>query len=146
MEAGSTLGRLHREESKLKISTSKKNTNSGDSNHFYAKTHTLEAKEKMVNAKLSKSLSSEIKEKIRQSMTGKSFTDQHRMNLSLSKKNSIKVSVLDLLLEETTLYSSISQAEKILAFPKGCIRDNLKSVSGAPYRGRYQFTLIEKEG
>lgn len=57
------------------------------------------------------------------------------------------VSVLDLLSEETTVYTSISQAEKILAFPKGCIRDNLKSVSGAaPYRARYQFTLLEKEG
>jgi len=95
-QAGSTLGRLHSADSILKISINKKNTNTGDSNHFYGKTHPLEAKEKMVKAKLYKTLSSDIKDKISKSMTGKSFTDEHRMNLSLSKKNSLMVSVLDL--------------------------------------------------
>lgn len=55
--AGSTLGRLHEEKAKEKISESKKGTYSGKSNHFYGKTHTLDAKGKMVQAKLFKVMS-----------------------------------------------------------------------------------------
>ena len=141
--AGSTLGRLHSEEAKERISESKLNTNTGENNHFYGKIHSEEAKLKMVDSKIASILSSETKGKISKTKTGRKFTEEHRANLSLAKKNSIGITVLNLTTKEETNYTSISQAEKLLGFPKGSIRDNLKSKSGNPYRGIYKFVLHE---
>lgn len=141
--AGSSLGRLHSEESKEKISKSKLNTNLKEENHFYGHTHTEEAKEKMVNSKLSKALPTIIKKRISETMLGRKLTEEHKINLSLSKKNSKKLFVLDLTTNQETLYNSISQAERSLGLPKNSIRDNLKSKTGAPYRGKYKFSLAE---
>lgn len=140
--AGSTLGRAHSEDSKERISKSKLNTNLGEVNHFYGKVHGEEAREKMANSKLSKSLSDSVKEKISTSMAGKKFTEEHRVNLSLAKKNSKMLSVLNIETNEETTYASISQAERSLGLPKDSIRVNLKSKSGAPYRGLYKFSYI----
>ena len=95
----------------------------------------------MAKSKLSKTLSNKIKEKISGTMTGRRLTEEHRTNLSLAKKNSKIISVLNLKTNEETIYTSISQAERLLDFPKGSIRDNLKSTSGKPYRGIYKFML-----
>lgn len=141
--AGSTLGRLHSEEAKERISKSKLNTNTGENNHFYGKIHSEEAKLKMVDTKIASILSRETKAKISKAMTGRKFTEEHRANLSLAKKNSKGITVLNLATKEETNYTSISQAEKLLGFPKGSIRDNLKSKSGNPYRGIYKFELHE---
>jgi group I intron endonuclease len=142
--AGSTLGRLHLKDSKEKISASKLNTNLEKDNHFYGKTHTEEAKLKMRESKLSKTISNKTKEKISVTMTGRKFTEEHKTNLSLAKKNSKIISVLNLETKEETNYTSISQAERSLGFPKGSISDNLKSKSGNPYRGIYKFTVEDK--
>jgi group I intron endonuclease len=142
--AGSTLGRLHLKDSKEKISASKLNTNLEKDNHFYGKTHTEEAKLKMRESKLSKTISNKTKEKISVTMTGRKFTEEHRTNLSLANKNSKIISVLNLETKEETNYTSISQAERSLGFPKGSISDNLKSKSGNPYRGIYKFTVEDK--
>jgi group I intron endonuclease len=155
--AGSTLGRLHLKDSKEKISASKLNTNLEKDNHFYGKTHTEEAKLKMRESKLSKTISNKTKEKISVTMTGRKFTEEHKTNLSLAKKNTLRsakrvlgcfagkiISVLNLETKEETNYTSISQAERSLGFPKGSISDNLKSKSGNPYRGIYKFTVEDK--
>lgn len=138
--AGSTLGRLHRAESKGKISDTKIGTNLEEANHFFGQTHTEEARKKMSDAKLNRTLTDEIKKKISNSMAGRTFSEERKLNLSLSKRNSKKLTVLNLQTNEETIYNSISQAERSLGFPKGSIRDNLKSKSGLPYRGIYKFT------
>lgn len=143
--AGSTLGRLHTDESKEKISGSKLSTNVKDDNHFYGKNHSEEAREKMAKSKLSTVLSVEVKEKISATLSGRKFTEEHKTNLSLSKKNRKMISVLDIKTNETTVYSSISQAEKSLGLPKDSIRVNLKSKSGAPYRGLYLFAYVDAD-
>ena len=74
-------------------------------------------------------------------MTGKVFSEEHKTNLPLSKKNSKKLFVLNLQTNEETLFDSISKAEKSLGFPKDSIRLNLKSKSGNPYRGIYKFKV-----
>ena len=140
--AGSTLGLLHNEDTKNKISINKLGTNLGEDNHFYNKIHTDEAKKKMSLAKLGKSLSSDIKEKISNTMKGITFSEEHKYKLSLSKKNSKKLSVLDLRTNQETIYISISQAEKLLGLPKGSIGLNLKSKTGAPYHRIYKFLLL----
>lgn len=140
--AGSSLGRLHHEDSKVKIRESKLNTNLGKDNHFWGKTHTEEAKIKMAKSKFSKTLSNKIKEKISETMTGRNLTEEHRTNLSLAKKNSKRISVLNLETNEETNYISISEAERSLGFPKDSIRLNIKSKSGNPYRGIYKFKLL----
>ena len=141
--AGSTLGRLHTDESKEKIRGSKLNTNVRDDNHFYGKIHSEEAREKMAKSKLSTVLSEEVKEKISATMFGRKFTEEHKINLSLSKKNRKMISVLNIKTNETTVYSSISQAERSLGLPKDSIRVNLKSKSGVPYRGLFQFAYVD---
>ena len=74
-------------------------------------------------------------------MTGRTFSEEHKLNLSRSKRNSKKLTVLNLQTEEETIFNSISEAEKSLGFPKGSIGEKLKSKSGLPYRGIYKFIL-----
>lgn len=58
-------------------------------------------------AKLGKSLSSDIKEKISNTMKGRTCSEEHKYKLSLSKKNSKKLSVLDLRTNQETMRASI---------------------------------------
>lgn len=141
--AGSTLGKLHEEKTKEKISNAKLGTYSGEDNHFYGKTHTLEAREKMAKAKLSQPLSEETREKISRKMKGRKLSEEHKVNMSLSKRNSKKLSVLDLRTNQETIFDSINQAERSLGLPKDSIRANLRSKSKAPYRGIFKFKLLD---
>lgn len=83
----------------------------------------------------------EGKSKISATMRGRTFSADHKLSLSLSKKNSKKLSVFNIKTNEETIFHSISQAERSLGFPKGAIGLNLKSKSSVPYRGIYKFTL-----
>lgn len=140
--AGSTLGRLHNEGVKEKISESKKGTNYGEDNHFKGKNHTSEARDKMVQAKLSKALSLDTREKISVKMKGRMLSENHKINMSLSKQNNKKLSVLDLRTDKETIFDSINLAERCLELPKDSIRANLRSKSNAPYRGIFKFKLL----
>ena len=51
-------------------------------------------------------------------MTGKVFSEEHKTSLSLSKKNSKKLSVLNLQTNEEIIFNSISIADKSLGFSK----------------------------
>jgi group I intron endonuclease len=115
---------------------------SGESNHFFGKTHKEEARKKMWEAKLNRTLSDEVKEKISRGKSGKFFTEEHKMALSLSKKNSKKLSVLNIQTNEETIFHSISQAERSMGFPRGAIGLNLKSKLGLLYRGTYKLALV----
>ena len=141
--AGSTIGRLHTIITKQKISDIKKGTYSGNDNHFYGMTHTPEAKNQMMEAKLSKPLSKSTKEKISLKMQNRILSEEHKTNMSLAKKNSKKLSVLDLRTNKETIFDSISQAERSLVLPKDSIRANLRSKSGIPYRGIYIVKLLK---
>lgn len=72
----------------------------------------------MVDSKIASILSSETKAKISKTMTGRKFTKEHRANLSLAKKNSKGITVLNLATKEETNHTSISQAENYLVFLK----------------------------
>jgi len=48
----------------------------------------------MSDAKLNRTLTDEIKKKISNSMTGRTFSEERKLNLSLSKRNSKKLTVL----------------------------------------------------
>lgn len=107
--------------------------------------HTKASKIKMANAKLSKTLPSEVKEKISATMVGRNLTKEHKSKLSLNKFSK-KILVLNLQTNEESIFNSYSQAEKALGFPKYGIGLNLRSKSGAPYRGIYKFTLLDGKG
>lgn len=141
--AGSTLGRLHSVEAKSKISRAKQGTNQGKNNSFFGKVHSEGSKKQMSEVKLGTSLSDITKAKISVSKQGKKFTKEHIANLSASKKNSKKLSVLDLKTNVETIYNSISEAERIMEFPVSSIRANVRSKNKNPYRGRYIFKIIE---
>ena len=83
--AGSTLGTSHSEDTKESISKSKKGTFSEEDNHFYGKTHTLEARNRMAEAKLSRPLTEETKEKISTRMKGRKLSEEHKINMSLKR-------------------------------------------------------------
>ena len=95
----------------------------------------------MVQAKLSKVLSEDTREKISIKMQGRKLSEDHKMNMSLSKRNNKKLSVLDLRTNEETIFYSINQAEKCLGLPKDSIRVNLRSKLGVSYRGIFKFKM-----
>ena len=142
--AGSTLGKLHTEESKLKISTSKKGTGVGESNSMYGKVHTEEARKMMEEAKLGGKLSDETKAKLSKAATGRKFTEEHKANLSVSKRNSKKVSVLDLQTGIESSYASINEAARELNWPSDSIRANMRSKNKKPYKGRYVLKILDE--
>lgn len=142
--AGSTLGKLHTEESKLKISRTKKNIGVGESNSMYGKVHTEEARKLMREAKLGGNLSDETKVKLSKAATGRKFTEEHKANLSASKRNSKKLSVLDLETGIESLYDSINEASRCLNLPSDSIRANMRSKNQKPYKGRYVFKILDK--
>jgi group I intron endonuclease len=141
--AGSTLGKLHSEKTKENISETKKGTYSGEANHFYGKTHTDEAGQKMSEAKLGRKLSEELKGKISTTMLGRKLTEDHKANLSAAQPNSKKLSVLDIQTGMDTIYDSVAGAERLMNLPKDSIRANLRSKNKKPYRDRYIFNIID---
>lgn len=109
---------------------------------MYGKSHADEARDKMREAKLGRTLSEELKAKLSKAATGRKFTEEHKASLSAAKQNSQKVSVLDLQTGIETIYASINVANRELDFPKDAIRLNLKSKGQKPYRGRYVFKKL----
>lgn len=62
----------------------------------------------MVDFKIASISSSETKAKISKIMTGRKFTEEHKANLSLAKKNSKGITVLNLATKKETNYTSIN--------------------------------------
>lgn len=141
--AGSTLGRLHSEKAKEKISNTKKNTNVGEDNHFFGEVHTEKARQRMSEVKLGGKIAEATRLKIGLVMKGKKFSAEHIAALSRAKSNSKKLSVLDLETGIETIYASIGEATRTLGVPKASLQANLKSKSKLPYRGRYVLKLVE---
>lgn len=139
--AGSTLGKLHSDDAKERISNAKKGTNEGENNSFYSKTHSVESRKKMSDIKRGTTLSEAVKAKVSASMLGKKFTEEHKANLSSAQPNCKKLSVLDLETGIETIYNSISDAERKMELPASSIRANLRSKSKNAYRGRYVFKI-----
>ena len=133
--AYSSLGYKHTEETLAKISQ--------ENNHMFGMSHTEEARAKMTTAKLGRVLSEELKDKLREAAAGKVFTEAHKLALSASKKNSQKISVLDLQTGIETPYASINEAARLLGFPKDSVRANMKSKNQKPYKGQYLFKKID---
>lgn len=141
--AGSTLGKLHSEKAKLKISTTKKGSGVGESNSMYGKVHTEEAIKKMSEAKLGRTLSDELKAKLSKAAMGRKFTNEHLANMAVSRKNSLKLGVLDLQTGIETTYPSISAAMRELNIPASSITSWIKSESQDPYKDRYAFKILD---
>lgn len=143
--AGSTLGKLHLEKTKEKISEKKKGTYSGEANHFYGKTHTEESRKRMADTiELSGRVISETaKKKISAAMLGKNFTEEHKANLSAAQPNRKKLSMLDTETGKETIFDSVAAAERLMNFPKDSIRANLRSKTKSLYRDRYGFKFLD---
>ena len=142
--AGSTQGITHSDETKIKISLSKLGTNQKEDNSMFGNIHTEEARMKMSERKIGRKLSEEVKVKLSAAAIGRKFTEEHKEKLSASKKNSKKLSVLDLKTGQETIYDSVNQANKVLNLPKDAIRANLRSKRNIPYKGEYIFKLLDE--
>lgn len=124
--AGSTLGRLHSEGAKAKISGAKKGSFLAEDNHFHGKTHSEEARKKMVAAKLGIKLTQELKDK-----------------LSLASPSRRRIAVLDLETNIETVYRSIIEASKILDLPRSSLQASIGGTK--PYRNRYVARDVSDE-
>lgn len=141
--AGSSLGRLHGELAKERISDSKKGLLTGEENSFYGQTHTADSRQKMSESAKIRVVSETSKAKISRAMEGRNLSNEHKANLSTAQPNSKKLLVLDVRTGEESLFDSVNQGEKSLALPKDAIRANLRSKSGSLYRGIYKFKLVD---
>jgi len=140
--AGSTLGKLHTEEAKKKISKAKSGKGREESNSMFGLSHTAEARLRMSEAKLGKKLSEEMKAKLSAAAKGKKFTEEHKKNLSAAQPSSKRLSVLDLETGVETTYHSIGEAARTLNLLLDSIRANMRSKNKKPYKGRYVFKII----
>lgn len=84
----SWIGMHHTEETKNKISETRKNNKSavGEKNAMFGKKHTEESKQKMSKSSKGKKISEEAKQKRK----GKKLTEEHKNNISIGLKNSQK--------------------------------------------------------
>jgi group I intron endonuclease len=137
--AGSSLGRLHGELAKERISQSKKGLLTGEGNSFYGKNHTLDSKKIMSEKAKTREVSESSKAKISRAMAGRNLSNEHKANLSAAQSNSKKLLVLDVRTGKESIFDSVNQGEKFFNLPKDAIRANLRSKSGSLYRGIYKF-------
>nr|YP_009072319.1 GIY-YIG endonuclease [Sclerotinia borealis]AHX82984.1 GIY-YIG endonuclease [Sclerotinia borealis] len=140
--AGSSLGRLHGELAKERVSDSKRGQLTGETNSFYGKTHTPDSKQKMSEIAKIRVVSEPSKAKISRAMAGINLSNEHKANISTAQPNSKKLLVLDVRTGKESLFDSVNQGEKFFNFPKDAIRANLRSKSGSLYRGIYKFQFI----
>jgi group I intron endonuclease len=82
-------GRKHTQEARMKMSELMKGKTGGEKNPMYGKKHTIESKEKNRISHMGKTASRETKAKLSLMRKGKKFSDEHKMRLSLSIKQSI---------------------------------------------------------
>lgn len=87
--AGNCLGIKMSEESRIKISKSKKGVLVGSLNGFYGKHHTEETKEKIRLKKVGRKMSEEIKMKIGQAHSGQKRSIEARQNMSRAQRKII---------------------------------------------------------
>lgn len=141
--AGSSLGRLHGELAKERISESKKGLLTGKDNSFYGKTHTPESRQKMSEIAENRTVLELSKAKISRAMVGRNLSNDHKANVSIAQPSSKKLLVLDVRTGEESLFDSVNSCERFFNFPKDAIRANLRSKSGSIYRGIYKFKLVD---
>jgi group I intron endonuclease len=141
--AGSTLGKLHTEETRVKIGATKSGTGKGADNSMFGQFHTAEAIRKTSEAKIGKKLSEETKAKLSAAAKGKNFTEEHIKNLSAAQPNSKRLSVLDLETGAETTCNSIGEAARTFNLLLDSIRANMRSKNKKPYKGRYVFKTID---
>lgn len=89
--AGSSLGRLHGELTKERISESKKGLLSGKENSFYGKTHTSESRQKMSKTAETRVVSELSKAKISRAMEGRNLSKEHKANISYRRTHNLIV-------------------------------------------------------
>jgi group I intron endonuclease len=121
--AGSSLGSNQSEESRVKISASMKGIPKSD-----------EAKAKMSAAKLGSKKSEETRAKMSASKKGNTYAKNH--------PNSIKIEVMDLETNISTVYNSIREAARALNCTHGSLRLNINSKRQFPYKGRYALKRV----
>lgn len=101
-----------------------------------------ESRTKMKEIKKGTNLTVDTKAKISETMKGKTFSAEHKANLSAYKVNSKKLSVLNTTIGIETIYMSVGEADRSLDLPKDAIRANLRSKTKKPYRDIYVFRFL----
>lgn len=138
--AGSRLGSIHSEESRLKMS------NSSKGRKFSEETKKLLsiAKKGMNNPHFGKTHSEETKALITLAKIGKSFlSESMKSKMSIDRGTTLKV--LDLKTNETSVYSSITRAAEAMGVSQAAISKRFKNMTRDPFivKKRYKVEKVE---
>lgn len=129
--AGSPLGKIQTEATKLKISKAMQQLPNGDKHPMFGKILSEEIREKMRAAKLGTNHFG----------YGKALSDEHKAKIATSQYNTQKISILDLETNIETIYSSMREGAKALNCLVGSIGYNIKN-GNKPFRGRYAIKKL----
>jgi group I intron endonuclease len=122
---------------------------------MFGRNHSEKTRAKMSAFWLAKTSSEETRAKISASLKGISLSDEHKAkisaymmgnknhnsisNLTLGRRKMIKISVLDLETNISTVYNSIGAAAKALNIPQAIISQFFIKNQKKPYKKRYVF-------
>jgi group I intron endonuclease len=129
--ASSSLGKLHTEETKIKISES-----------LTGKYHSEETKQKMTESRKGKIFSDKTKQKLSELRLGKDspflgLTHSEETKLKMSESLGSKVEVVNIETNETIIYPSNYKAAKAIGCSESTIRYCLKKNKS--YKNKYTF-------
>lgn len=129
--ASSSLGKLHTEETKIKISES-----------LTGKYHSEETKQKMTESRKGKIFSDKTKQKLSELRLGKDspflgLTHSEETKLKMSESLGSKVEVINIETNETIIYPSNYKAAKAIGCSESTIRYCLKKNKF--YKNKYTF-------
>lgn len=124
--AGSPLGRIHTEETKLNISKAMQQLPRGENHPMFGRILSEETRAKMRAAKLGS----------HHFGYGKMLSDEHKAKIGASQHNIQKISILYLETKTETIYSSMRDGAKALNCLVGSLAHNVKNGK-KPFRDRY---------
>jgi group I intron endonuclease len=138
--AGSRLGSVHTEETKLKMSKSA----TGRKHTEQSKKLLSLASKGMNNPIFGKPRSEETKALISLARLGKSFLSESIID-KMSEDNGTALRVLDLKTNETSIYTSITRAAKAMGVTQPPLSRRVKNTQGSfIVKKRYQVERVEK--
>ena len=140
--------RSHSEETKNKISESRKGILSGKNHPMFGINHSEETKQKISKSLLGRLHSEETIQKFRD----RKFSEETKKKMSESLKGrfrpkgagrpSIRIEVLDLETGTKNTYESMSDAARSLGVASASIRMYFFSNTQKPYKGRYKLSKV----
>jgi group I intron endonuclease len=139
LTAGSSLGFKHTEEARAKIIAARK----GKKHSKETLLKLAAAREGKKNPMLGKKHSETTLQKMSEAKQGKNHPMYGKARAAGAGSSPLRIAVLDLLTNETTIYDSMSAAALALEIKQSTISSYLRRNQKSAYKGRYEFKIID---